>query len=247
MDTNLKYLYDTYADTDEALVLRVGRDDRGSYLVLNQTIFYPQGGGQPADAGCIQLDQTLLSIAFVGFQDGEVLHYLTEEPPGFEAMVGRLCELRVDLARRLGHAKLHTAGHLIAGIVEGQIPDASMRAVKGFHFSEGAYVEFEGKPEGDVDTLLADVQARIDSLIHQNPRITSSLMTYEELKQQCSNIPSQLPQDKPLRIVTIESLDSVPCGGTHISTLAELGALRVLKIRSKKGHTKVSYEIGNLA
>lgn len=245
MDTNLKYLYDTYADTDEALVLRIGRDDRGSYLVLNQTIFYPQGGGQPADSGFIQFDQTLLSIEFVGFRDGEVLHYVAEEPPGFEALVGQLCELRVNLSRRLEHAKLHTGGHLIAGIIERQTPDVTMRAVKGFHFSEGAYVEFEGKAEGDVDALLADVQTRIDSLIRQNPRITSSLMTYEELTQHCSNIPSQLPKDKPLRIVTIESLDSVPCGGTHISTLSELGALRLLKIRSKKGHTKVSYEIGN--
>jgi Ser-tRNA(Ala) deacylase AlaX len=242
MNTNLKYLDDTYANTDEAVVLRIGRDDRGSYIVLNQTIFYPQGGGQPADTGFIQSGQTVMNISFVGFSDGEVLHYVDEEPPVFDMLVGRLCELSVDLPRRLEHAKLHTSGHLIAGIIDKQ--KGSMRAVKGFHFREGPYVEFEGKPEGDTDALLVDLQARIDSLIGENPRVLTSMVTHSELKQHCWNIPSQLPQDKPLRIVTIDSLDSVPCGGTHVASLAELEAVSVLKIKSKKGCTKISYRVG---
>lgn len=242
MTTNLKYLNDTYADTDEAVALRVGRDDRGSYIVLDQTIFYPQGGGQPADTGFIQSGQTVMNISFVGFSDGEVLHYVTEEPPGFDALVGRLCELRVDQSRRFEHAKLHTSGHLIAGIIDTQ--RGSMRAVKGFHFSEGPYVEFEGKPEGDADALLASLQARIDTLIGENARVITSMVTYEELQQHCWNIPSQLPQDKPLRIVTIDSLDSVPCGGTHVESLAELECLSVVKIKNKKGYTKISYRVG---
>jgi len=242
-NTNLKYLDDTYADTDEGLVLRVGRDNRGSYIVLDQTIFYPQGGGQPSDTGIIQSEQIVMNVSFVGFSDGEVLHYIAEEPPGFDALVGQPCELRVDKSRRLNHAKLHTGGHLIAGIIDAQ--RGPMRAVKGFHFSEGPYVEFEGKPEGEAESFLATLQAQIDLFIDEDPQVIASMVTYDELKQRCWSIPSYLPQDKPLRVVTIWQLDSVPCGGTHVASLAELETLSLVKIKSKKGNSKISYRVGD--
>lgn len=243
--TDLKYLQDTYADTDTATVLRSGRDERGSYIVFDQTIFYPQGGGQPSDTGSIICGQHQLDVSFVGFQDGEVLHYLAEEPSDFDALSGCLCELQVDQARRLEHAKLHTGGHLIAAIIDAQ--RGPMRAVKGFHFNNGPYVEFEGKPEGDTAVLLADLQAQIDAMIAENAAVTAEMVTYDELQQRCWSVPSYLPQDKPLRVVTVGDMDAVPCGGTHLSGLAELEAISVLKMKSKKGNTKISYRLGAVA
>lgn len=242
--TNLKYLENTYANTDEGTVLRVGRDDRGSYIVLDQTIFYPQGGGQPTDTGFIQSGQIIMNISFVSFSDGEVFHYVAEEPPGFDTVLGQSCKLHVDKTRRLEHAKLHTAGHLIAAIVDAQ--PRSMRAVKGFHFADGPYVEFEGKLEGDADAFLAMLQTQIDLFINENSPVIASMVTYDELSQRCSHVPSSLPQDKPLRVVTIGQFDSVPCGGTHVANLAELGALSGLKMKSKKGNTKISYRVGGV-
>ncbi|OUD12286.1 alanine--tRNA ligase-related protein [Thioflexithrix psekupsensis] len=241
-NTQLKYLEDTYADTDKATVLRVGQDERGAYMVLDQTIFYPQGGGQPTDTGHIEIEQAVIAVSFVGFNQGEVLHYISEVPSHFEALVGQSCELRVDKAQRLKYAKLHTAGHLIAAIVDGQ--RGPLRAMKGFHFDDGPYVEFEGKPDGDAESLLATVQTEANTLIQQNLPVVAEMVTYDELKQRCWQIPSYLPEDKPLRVVAIGALDAVPCGGTHVSSLAELGSLSLIKIKSKKGNTKISYQIG---
>jgi Ser-tRNA(Ala) deacylase AlaX len=243
INTHLKYLDDTYAIADNGIVLRTGRDDRGAYIVLDQTIFYPQGGGQPTDTGFIQSGETVMNVSFVGFSDGEVLHYITEEPPHFDALVGQSCELHVDKLRRLHHAKLHTAGHVIAGIIDAR--RGSMRAVKGFHFDDGPYVEFEGKQEGEAESFLATLQTQIDALINENPAVTAALLTYDELKQRCWNIPSNMPEDKPLRTVTIGQLDASPCGGTHIASLAEIETIFLLKIKSKKGNTKISYRVGN--
>lgn len=242
-NTDLKCLNDTYLDTDKAVVLRVGRDDRGPYIVLNQTIFYPQGGGQPSDLGTIEFDQLVVDVSFVGFSDGQVLHYLSADRPDLDVLVGRPCELRLDKTRRIRHARLHTAGHLIAGIIDAQ--RGSMRATKGFHFEEGPYVEFEGQPEGDADLFLPTLQSKIDLLIAEDLQVSAALVTYDELKQRCWSFPASLPQDKPLRTITIQQLEPVPCGGTHVNSLSELGVVTVLKMKKRKGATKISYRVGD--
>lgn len=241
MNTELNYLSDTYTYADTGVVLRVGQDDRGAYIVLNQTIFYPQGGGQPSDTGTLQFEKTAVNICFVGFNEGEVLHYCDEEPPHFDALVGLSCELLVDQSRRMEHARLHTAGHLIASIVDAQ--RGSMCAVKGFHFTNGPYVEFEGKPEEEVAPLLERLQEQVDAYIAEDLPVIASMVTIDELKQCCWHVPSYLPEDKPLRVVKIGALDSVPCGGTHVKDLASLGKVLLVKMKSRKGNTKISYRV----
>lgn len=242
VNTKLKYLSDTYVDTDESVLLLYGQDNKGAYVVLDQTIFYPQGGGQPSDVGSIQFGQQVIDIAFVGFLDGQVRHYISNNSVNLDGLSGQTCVLQLDKARRIKHAKLHTAGHVIAGLVDGQ--RGSMRAAKGFHFEEGPYVEFEGEPE-DVDTnsFLAALQSRIDLLIAEAPQVTAAEVSFDELKQRCWNLPANLPSDKPLRIITIDSLDPVPCGGTHLSSLSDIGAVNVVKLKKRKGLTKISYRV----
>lgn len=243
MKTKLKYLDDTYADVDEGVVLRIGRDERGSFVVLDQTIFYPQGGGQPTDTGTIKTEQCAMNVSFVGFNEGEVFHYITEEPVDFDGLVGQSCALHVDTARRLEQAKAHTAGHLISSIIDAE--RGALRAVKGFHFSDGPYVEFEGKPEGETADILAALQTKLDECVAEGLAVNAEMVTIDELRQRCWSVPSYLPEDKPLRVVTIEKFDAVPCGGTHIANLAELGVVSVLKMKSKKGNTKISYRVGS--
>jgi len=243
-NTDLKYLNDTYVDTGAGIVQRVGRDERGPYIVLNQTIFYPQGGGQPSDVGFLQFDHLAINVIFVGFSDGQVLHYISEDLPDFDQLVGHSCGLRLDKSRRIKHARLHTAGHLIAGIIDAQ--KEGMRATKGFHFDEGPYVEFDGELQGDSDSFLSTLQAKIDLLIAKAPPVITALVSYDELKEQCLTVPANLPQDKPLRTVTIDQLEPVPCGGTHVTNLSELGIVSVLKMKKRKGATKISYRVNDL-
>lgn len=240
-NTDLKFLDDTYLDEAEGVVMRVGKDERGPFLVLDQTIFYPQGGGQPSDTGSIRSGDSTMNVSFVGFVDGEVLHYLAEEPPPAEALVGRGCALSVDRSRRLQNARVHTAGHLIAGIVDAR--RGPLRSVKGFHFSQGPYVEFEGTSDEATSTLLAALQAEVDAFIEGGAPVVAELVSYEELERRCWTVPSYLPRDKPLRTVTIAGLDAVPCGGTHVASTAELGAVSLVKLKRRKGNTKISYRV----
>ncbi len=167
--TNLKYLTDIYVDEDESLLLHYGLDDRGTYLLLNQTIFYPQAGGQPSDVGFIQCGEERFDVNFVGFRDGQVRHYISGVLLNLDEYPGKTCVLRLAKSRRIKHARPHTVGHLIVGIIDAQ--RGSMRAMKGFHFEEGPYVEFEGEPVDGADPLLADLQAKVDRLVADAPQV----------------------------------------------------------------------------
>jgi len=73
--TNLKYLNDTSMNQGTALFVRSDEDERGSFLVLDGTIFYPQGGGQPSDTGIIAFESGRIELSDVRYYSGEVRHY----------------------------------------------------------------------------------------------------------------------------------------------------------------------------
>src|SRR4051794_10927423 len=75
MNTDQLYLTDTYLFESEAVVASRGEDERGEYIILDRTVFYPQGGAQPSDTGTLTRNYEDRIISFVGFVDGEVRHY----------------------------------------------------------------------------------------------------------------------------------------------------------------------------
>ena len=87
------------------------------------------------------------------------------------------------------------------------------------------------------------LQEKIDACIERDASVAAEMVTFDELEQRCWSVPSYLPRDKPLRTVTIAGLDTVPCGGTHVAQLAELGTVSVVKLKKRKGNTKISYRV----
>ncbi|MBD2470721.1 MULTISPECIES: alanine--tRNA ligase-related protein [unclassified Nostoc] len=239
MSTVLAYLEDTYKFTDQAHVEYIGNDERGNYCVLDSTIFYPQGGGQPSDVGTIETKGIQISITFVGFVDGDVRHYGDFSSISLEK--GETVTLYVDEARRIQNAKAHTSGHLMYTIVESL--DKNLVAVKGYHFPDGSYVEFQGNPAFEnTETFIAEVNTKISEALNKATSIEAALITPEELAARWFNIPSNLPPGKPLRVVTIDNLHPTPCGGTHLKSLTELKSVVVTKAKRQKGNLKISYK-----
>ena len=239
-NTKLNYLDDTYLFKSTATIIGTGEGPKGNYVVTNQTIFYPQGGGQPSDTGFFVIEGKKYLISFVGFQDGKVLHY-GDFPDQSDVLVGKNIEQEVDSDRRICNAKLHTAGHLIAGIIDAS--DNGLRATKGYHFQDGSYVEFEGGMPANPEETLDGLNNRISDAINNKLKITVEEVSYDKLVARCPNIPSYLPKDKPLRIVTIDGYEPLPCGGTHVRGLDSLNKLQATKLRSKKGNVKISYSL----
>lgn len=237
--TDLLYLEDTYLFEGLSTLEEVNTDDKGTYCILNKTVFYPQGGGQASDTGFIKLGDNAAHVSFVSYVDGKVRHY--GEFDSFKDSIGATVNMEVDQRNRLVNAKSHTAGHLIQVVIEDI--DPGLKAVKGFHFPVGSHVEFAGITKFDNVERKEIANEKLEELIAENIETNTSMMTKDEIMQACPDLPYALPEGKPLRVMAIGNNSPVPCGGTHIKSLSELGKVEITKMKKKKDRIKVSYSV----
>jgi Ser-tRNA(Ala) deacylase AlaX len=223
-------------------------DDGRQAVTLEQTIFYAQGGGQPADRGKItkiddnsecrvqngELHAEKINSAFcirnsefvvtdVRFVDDDVYHYGTFV--GDPLKVGDSVVLSIDWERRWLNTRLHSAAHLLDAVMKQQYPD--LKPLKSYHFPEGPYVEYQCL--GSVDT------EKMKAVILQ------SLVAYENAAVPVSTDTSNLNH----RVVTIEASNAhtIPCGGTHVNSTADIGAISIRKIKIKNEVCRISYAL----
>lgn len=228
--TKKLYLSDSYLDSCQAQVLDILETEQGQAVVLDQSCFYPQGGGQPSDTGLINATQVkTVRLA----PDGTILHYLAASPD-FE--IGSTVNLEIDVDKRQMYCRLHTAGHLISHLVD-QL-NLGLNPYKGFHFPEGPYAAFYGSIESTPEFIL-ELENKLNDLIAKDLKVKSYIATEQEIQ----DLNLSAPEGKQVRLVQIGDYQAMGCGGTHVSSLSEIGKLRIRKIKSKKGETKISYEI----
>lgn len=239
--TKLLYLDETYRFEASAEVTSIARDQRGGYLILDQTIFYPQGGGQPADKGYVKIDGVEIPVTFVGFQDGDVRHYV---PDVFikDGLLGAQALLAVNLLNRMDNARRHTGGHLISHVLE--TLDARLAPIKGYHFADGAYVEFVNDRNVDVASLTDRANAQLAEDVAVSYDVAATLSDFATILQLRPQLAPFVPKDKPSRVVTIGSYRGLPCGGTHVANLAQLGSIKITKTKKQEANARVSYEMG---
>lgn len=235
--TALLYLADPSALSAEVEVLSVSPE--GSEIVLNQTPFYPQGGGQPSDVGQIVGPDFRFEVSKASLVGETVVH-------AGQAIEGSphagIATATVDGDSRARNSRLHSGGHLVMAAV---FEISGLRAMKGFHFPDGPYVEFEGAPEEEErEAFLAALERRLDEMVAEDQPITWDFESVDELRARGVFMPMEVPANKPTRVVSTYGYDS-PCGGTHVSHGGELAGLRVRGIKVKKGNLRVSYEISD--
>jgi Ser-tRNA(Ala) deacylase AlaX len=236
--TNLTYMNAPKELEIDAMVTEVEEIDGRSSLVLDRTPIYPQGGGQPSDIGTVEGDGYLFEVGKAVLIDGVVHHTgvaLRGDPVPGPAKV------TANRTTRELHAAVHSGGHLI---MTAMFELNGIRAVKGYHFPDGPYVEFEGSPdEAEREGLVAALQDRLDAMVAADEEIRVEAIDARELAARGIFSPVPPPAGKPCRVVTTCGYRS-PCGGTHVARSGDLEGLRVRRIKSKKGRTRVAYEIG---
>lgn len=207
--TERRYYYSDDLQLTAQLLACNARDDGNYAVVLDATLFHPQGGGQPADSGWLN-GVPLLQLQQ---QDEQVLHVIGQPLP-----LGPVT-LTIDPAQRALHARWHSAGHLIGGLGERQ----GWQPVKAHHWpGEGRITFAPGSGAKTVEP--AWLQAELAQLIALDlPRV-----------QQAEN---------GLRKVGFGELPAYGCGGTHVSSLAELGQVQITAVKMKKGQLVVQYQL----
>jgi len=234
--TKLEYLDDTYLFESNAKVLDIIDSEKGKVVILDKTIFYPQGGGQPADRGEIAIDNSIFVVNDVRLDElGDVWHFGEFKNGYFQK--GDMVILKIDKDRRIQNSKLHSAGHLIdCAILEMGMDN--LEATKGFHFPEGSYVEYKGVVQNS-NEMLINLQEKIDDLINKNLSIIKKNLNSKEAKAQSI----QAPTGKSARVVSFLGYPACGCGGTHIKQSLDIGKIVIRKVKSSKGNTKISYMV----
>lgn len=235
--THLIYLADTYLLQSTATLIDIQIIEGESALALDQTIFYPQGGGQPSDTGIIENEHGTFEVEKVKLSpEGVVLHFGNYTQGKME--IGAEVTLKIDETKRLLHAKIHSAGHFLDVGVNTLYPD--LKPGKGYHFPEGPYVEYEGNISNiDPETVKTKLQEYMNDLSKNHTEIIAEDLS-DEVARERGITP---PTGKKARIVSIGTLHSCGCGGTHVKNTSEIGNITIRKVSVKDGCLRVAYEV----
>lgn len=237
--TKLLYLEDFTLLEGKATVLGVNQENSRIFVILDQTIFYPQGGGQPYDKGFIENEKGKFRVEEVRFVDGIVKHFGIFQEGSFQN--GDTVTCLVDKARRDLHSRLHSAGHVVDMAITAL--KLSWIPGKGYHFPDGPYVEYAGSLEGfDKEKLKKEIEALCNQFINQERDTKLIFMSKEEMKKVCHHVPDYLPAGKPTRVVMYGDF-GVPCGGTHVKNLRDIKQMTIRKIKQEGPNIRVGYDV----
>lgn len=236
MKTKLLYMKDALLKVSEAKIVKIDISGKNASIVLNQTIFYPQGGGQPSDQGTITGSNGCLSVKSVSYANGSPVHQgkidgLLE--------VGETVTLAINWDLRYTHMQAHTAGHLLDEAVKEILPE--YHGVEGSHgINDKYFIEFEGIIDETHKNLIEETLRKI---IDADELIKTRMITHEEITKENIYLPFKLPENKPLRIITIGDRMPVPDGGTQLSSTGEVWPVILTNFEYDGGKTTIHYNI----
>jgi misacylated tRNA(Ala) deacylase len=231
------YARDAYQARTEATVSGV----RDGGLLLDRTVFYARGGGQPGDTGTIRWHGGEVRVVDSVKSEGEVLHVVQEGaavPP-----VGAAVTAEIDWARRHTLMRTHTALHALSGIV---FTDYGAKVTGGNMEPGVARMDFE--LDGISQEFGREVEAKLNTALQQDHDVHVSFIPRAEaltdpdlIRTKVSLIPDTVD---PIRVIDIRGLDKQADGGTHVRSTAEVGDVRVVKTESKgKANKRMRIEL----
>jgi Ser-tRNA(Ala) deacylase AlaX len=241
MSTNLLHMQDFDVETCDAKTLSVAlTEDERTDIVLDQTCFYARGGGQDWDQGTITKPGAEFKVEEVRLDEDGVVHHVGQITSGlFDE--GDTVSCAVNHERRLTNMRLHSAGHVIDMAIDQLGLD--WIGTKGQHYPHLSAVEYSGTWEPEkAEELRIQIETLTNQLIKQGSRNTIRFMPVEEMHNYCRHVPDNLPKNKPGRVVLYGDF-GVPCGGTHVKDIKQVGKITIPKLKEKKGVIRVSYTV----
>ena len=245
MASRLLYLEDFNVISGEAGVVGIEKtEDNRTAIILDQTCFYPRGGGQDWDTGTIEGEKGIFQVLEVRLDEQGIVHHIGTFGSG-EFSTGDAVKLNVNPKTREINTRLHSAGHLIDMAMTELKPD--WVPVRGAHYPHMSFVEYQVPAEEQIDeTFIGQVQETVTKLAGSSYENQLRFMPKDEMAKYCRHIPDNIPANKPSRIVLYADDFGIPCGGTHVKNVREVGEVTVTKAKIKKGLAKVSYAVAGI-
>jgi len=227
--TEKVFYQDSYQKTHRSRVSAV--EDGG--VVLESTIFYPMGGGQPGDTGSLRINGTDYRVTNTRYAADRIgiVHYLDiGDLSGISP--GEAVELELDWERRHRLMRMHTSMHLMCSLISAQA-------------TGGSIGESESRLDFDLQGQAVDkdqLTTAINELIRRGLPVSIGSISDDELEQNPGLVRTmsvQPPRGQgEVRTISIEDTDYQPCGGTHVKNISEIGEVVITKIKSKGKQNK---------
>lgn len=219
-----------------ATVVDTDRDD--GRVLLDRTVFYPGGGGQPFDTGVLAIGDDRLAVTRVTQDSRGVWHWLDALPP-----VGTVVEGEIDWERRYALMRTHTAMHALCGVVW----ERFQSPVTGGNMTPG-----EGRLDFEIPQWVPEdrdpIEVELNRQLALARNVEVSFLDRVEADQDPSLIRTKInllpPSLKTVRVIDIVGLDRQADGGTHVDSTGEVGAIQITKTESKgKGFRRIRFSL----
>ncbi|MFW6141098.1 MAG: alanine--tRNA ligase [Candidatus Saliniplasma sp.] len=238
-DTSLMYYDDEKADVFDAVVIY---SDEGE-VILDQTLFYPEGGGQPSDKGTISTEESTIPVKHVRREGDLVVHEVDGDIPKGEVVRGK-----IDMRRRMDLTRHHTATHLVI---------SSARKVLGKHiWQRGAQ---KGVDSARIDLShykrisrddVKQIEKLANEMVLDGIPVNKEELSRDEAEERFGFELYQggVPENDVIRVVYISDqvdYDAQACGGTHLDNTSEVGAIKILNTqRIQDGVERITFTAG---
>jgi alanyl-tRNA synthetase len=228
------YYEDAYIQEFQARITSIGRETDGRlFIELDQTAFYPTGGGQPCDYGTIHG----LQVAEVEEIDGAIRHHLEATDKQCQLSIGDEVRCVIDWNRRFDHMQQHNGQHILSAAIE------ELYAIPTIGFHMGREMVTIDLDTDKWDKEMADgAEQYANRIVMEDRLITARFVEPEELKAMPLRKPPSV--DENIRIVTIVEFDYNPCGGTHPHRTGEVGPIQLFGFESVRGKVRLQFACG---
>lgn len=228
--TEKLYEKNPYQAEFKADVLSIEKKEDKYHVILNQTCFYPEGGGQPSDKGEI----AGIDVNMVYKDNDEVIHVLSKKP---QKKKGLAC--KVDWTRRFDFMQQHTGQHLLSAVFKNQF---NLNTV-GFNLSKDSLrIDLDQQINKNKIDL---VEKMVNDYIYNNKEVETLYPNSDDLKD--LNLRKEPTVNENIRVIKIGEMDYSPCGGTHLKSTAELGMIKIVNVDNYKGGLRIDFVCGNRA
>ena len=238
--TRLLYYEDTYMKECKARVLWSGIKDGKNVVILDKTVFYPEGGGQLADTGILKVSGKIVKVNHVEKQNNLVLHHVDKQIPE-----GTEVECEINWERRYALMRHHTGTHLINGACRIVLGDHIWQAGSQLDVNEARFdfSHYKSLSERDVERI----ESLANDFIEKGVNVEKKVMDRSEAEKLYGFRLYQggVPEGRNIRVINIPDIDVEACGGTHLNNTREVERIKILKTeRIQDGVNRLVFAAG---
>ena len=236
-ETEMLYMRDIEGNYIREFDARVMERGPG-WVVLDRTAFYPLGGGQPSDTGRLIFESGEVRVREVQKRAG-VRHFLDGEIPHETGFLRGI----LDWAPRYAHMRMHTAQHILSGVV---FDDFKARTVGNQIHADHSHIDFS--PAAFSENDLKAIEEKVNAILARGVAVTVREEDRSSLEKRIcaerANLDLLPKSVKRLRIIGIGDFDTCPCAGTHVRNTSEIGRMNIYKRENKgKDTERITYTL----